>query len=163
MRKVMHTVWACCSFMAVLAACSRYSSFDEMASDMCAGRATDVQWMEWDSTAVLIDVRSKEEYAVSHLYGSRTCTWANGSLEDWNELPRDRKLVLYCSVGKRSEEAAEFLLDHGFSSVVNLKGGLFAAFNAGMAMDQSNQVMQRIHGYNERWGKWITRGEVSYE
>ncbi|MEN9640380.1 MAG: hypothetical protein RLZZ262_2249 [Bacteroidota bacterium] len=144
-------------------ACTAYSTYDEMASAMCQGRATDIQWNAWDEDAILVDVRSEDEFNVSHLAGALHCPWRGGELVGHEHLPTDRTIVLYCSVGKRSERAAEFLLDVGYTKVYNLYGGLFQSFNASQAIDQNQQVMQRIHGYSARWGKWITRGEVVYE
>lgn len=152
------------SILVLLAsACQSYTSFDEMASEMCKGRAVDVRWNQWDTNAVVVDVRSAEEFGVSHADGALHCPWQNNTVKGWEQLPKDQPIVVYCSVGKRSELAAEFLMDHGFQSVTNVYGGLFGAFNAAQAIDQDHLVMQRIHGYNTRWGQWITRGEVVYE
>ena len=42
------------------------------------------------------------------------------------ELDPEAEIVLYCRSGRRSEWAAKLLLDAGFSSVLNLRGGVLA-------------------------------------
>ena len=41
-----------------------------------------------------------------------------------SEIDRDREVVVYCRSGSRSAWAVRLLLDRGFESVLNLKGGL---------------------------------------
>jgi rhodanese-related sulfurtransferase len=143
--------------------CLNYSSFDEMAAAMCEGSAPDVGWSALPNDAFYIDVRYREEFNVSHLKGARHCEWVDSELHDWQLLPRDSTIIVYCSVGKRSEAAAEFLMSQGFKEVYNLKGGLFDGFNRGIAIDGRGNIMDTIHGYNVKWGQWITRGVVVYE
>ncbi|MBC8003421.1 MAG: rhodanese-like domain-containing protein, partial [Opitutaceae bacterium] len=62
---------------------------------------------------VLIDTRSREEYAVSHLPGA---VWAESTTQicaALKDLPGERAVVLYCSVGVRSSRAAAALLSDG--------------------------------------------------
>ncbi|HVO05196.1 MAG TPA: rhodanese-like domain-containing protein [Burkholderiaceae bacterium] len=42
----------------------------------------------------------------------------------FNELPRDRQIVLACASGGRSFQAMHFLLHHGYTLVANLRGGI---------------------------------------
>ena len=41
-------------------------------------------------------------------------------------LPRDTPLVFYCKVGGRSQQAAEYFAQKGFTDVHNLVGGIDA-------------------------------------
>ncbi len=43
-----------------------------------------------------------------------------------SELPKDRLIVAYCTVGARSYQVAEFLLERGYGEVKNLRGGIIA-------------------------------------
>lgn len=43
-----------------------------------------------------------------------------------SELPKDRPIVAYCTVGARSYQVAEFLLEQGYGNVKNLRGGIIA-------------------------------------
>lgn len=46
--------------------------------------------------------------------------------ERLNDLPKDKKLVIYCRTGRRSAEAAKFLSGKGYGNVYNLEGGILA-------------------------------------
>jgi rhodanese-related sulfurtransferase len=49
-----------------------------------------------------------------------------------DELPRDRQLLLICRSGVRSLRAGMVLVQHGFSSVANVEGGMIAWWQAGL-------------------------------
>lgn len=42
----------------------------------------------------------------------------------YNELPRDKEIMVVCRTGRRSAIAADFLIDAGFPRVYNLLGGM---------------------------------------
>jgi rhodanese-related sulfurtransferase len=70
--------------------------------------------------ALLLDVRSREEFAAGHLPGSVNIPVdeLEGRL---HELPpSDRPVVAYCRSGMRSGRAKSLLERHGFTQVVNL-------------------------------------------
>ncbi len=71
----------------------------------------------------LVDVRERNEWAISRLRGARLAPLSelDAHLPD---LPRDRDLVLYCGVGVRSARAASRLLEAGFTRVGHLAGGI---------------------------------------
>ena len=69
--------------------------------------------------AILIDVRSPQEYRMGHIPGSR-----NVPLETVHSLPeeKDTPIYVYCQSGSRSRRAARILKNLGFSSVTDLGG-----------------------------------------
>lgn len=75
--------------------------------------------------AILLDVRSKQEYEEGHLSGSiplclyDICKQADKILPD-----KEQTIITYCSSGSRSKEAQEILETMGYENVYNLKGGL---------------------------------------
>lgn len=72
---------------------------------------------------MLLDVRATSEYRAIHIPGARHVH--GGYLRDrLTELPKNRKLVLYCSGGSRSSIAASVLRRHGFTNVINMQGGI---------------------------------------
>ncbi len=73
----------------------------------------------------LLDVRLPSEYGRRRLKGSRHIPLGTlrGRLHD---LPRDRSIVVVCSLGLRSYEASLVLAHHGFDDVRVLDGGLEA-------------------------------------
>jgi rhodanese-related sulfurtransferase len=46
--------------------------------------------------------------------------------EALGELPRDRDLVFHCKAGTRSAEVLQNLLDHGYTRVRHLDGGILS-------------------------------------
>lgn len=77
--------------------------------------------------AVLIDVRTPEEYAKGHLAGARNIDWNNEDLiAAVKELDRSGPVLLYCAAGGRSEEALHAMQREGFTDVHDLAGGIHA-------------------------------------
>ena len=79
--------------------------------------------------AVVIDVRTPEEYAEGHLASARNVPLAGDFEADVSRLPRDATYVLYCRTGNRSAQAAEVMERLGFTDVRDAGGlpGLAAA------------------------------------
>lgn len=72
--------------------------------------------------AVLLDVRTPEEYAQGHLPGSINLPLQN-IFRIAEEVPeQDTPVFLYCHSGARSRRAAAFLEKLGYENVCNLGG-----------------------------------------
>lgn len=85
---------------------------------------TDYQAVVLDDTQ-FIDVREPTEVARGTLPG--TINIPLGDLpEQFDELDKERRVVVMCQRGGRSTDAALMLTDAGFTDVVNLKGGMHA-------------------------------------
>lgn len=85
---------------------------------------------------VLLDVREPFEYQICHLDGAKLIPL--GVLpQRMSELDSADEIVVYCHVGSRSAEAAEFLMGAGFGKIRNLNGGIRAW------AEQVDQKMQR--------------------
>jgi glyoxylase-like metal-dependent hydrolase (beta-lactamase superfamily II) len=76
-----------------------------------------------DDPPLLLDVRPARERRLAHLPGDRTVPLESLGAE-LPSLPRARAIVTYDHLGFRAREAAELLLEHGFSRVAALEGGL---------------------------------------
>lgn len=71
--------------------------------------------------AVLLDVRTPEEYADGHIPGSVNIPLNN--LGDVSQVARqDTPLFVYCRSGARSASATAALEQDGYSSVTNIGG-----------------------------------------
>ena len=78
--------------------------------------------------AILLDVRTQEEYDQGHLPGA-VCLPAETLMDgDLSVLLPDKHapLVLYCRTGHRSAEAAQVLSELGYTDITDLSGGLLA-------------------------------------
>ncbi len=108
-----------------------------------------------DIPPILIDVRSADEFAVSHLRGARRLDPKAENLLSLNDLPRDTPVVTYCSVGIRSSAMARRLLRAGFTNVANLDGSIFAWANEGRTVYRRDQPVSEVHPYNALWGRLL--------
>ena len=106
---------------------------------------------------LLLDVREREEYEVSHLKDAVLATSEKEALEALEGVPRDRPVVLYCSVGYRSSEMAGFLQKRGFDKVYNLEGSIFAWTNEGKPVYRGGERVQVVHLYDRVWGKLLKK------
>lgn len=72
----------------------------------------------------LVDVREIYEYEAGNLGGIHIPL---GELADrLNEINPGKTLIVHCQSGQRSAKAVRLLLDHGFTEVYNLNGGMNA-------------------------------------
>ena len=79
-------------------------------------------------------------------------------------VDKETTIVVYCSVGYRSEKVGERLKKAGFKKVLNLYGGIFDWVNKGFPVyDNSGNQTKKVHAYDKSWGKWLTKGEKIYE
>jgi len=100
---------------------------------------------------VLIDVRESAEYKVSHLPGALNGGSPAEVLALVRDLPSNRPVVLYCSVGMRSSQAAAALMDSGHTHTFNLEGSIFKWANEGHPLVSNGQPTLAVHPYNEEW------------
>ena len=72
--------------------------------------------------AFLIDVRSDDEYQLGTINNAKHLI--HGEIRDHlDEIPKDRDIILMCSMGLRGYIALRILVQHGFNRVYNLTGG----------------------------------------
>ncbi len=114
--------------------------------------------------ALLFDAREKREYAVSHLPKARWVGHEDFQLSRVADVPQNAPIVVYCSVGYRSEKVGEKLKAAGFANVRNLYGSIFEWVNQGNpVVDSTGKPTRRVHAYSRTWGIWLNRGEKIYE
>jgi len=104
-------------------------------SNSCALAHTDVTVEQAkdliDSTndLVVVDVREQYEYCdvVGHIPGALNYPLTSGVLEArYEELPKDKPVLVVCRSGGRSNAAANFLDSKDFSMVYDMMGGMTA-------------------------------------
>jgi len=117
-----------------------------------------------DSNLVYVDAREKAEYDVSHIKNATWIGYEDFNLSRLDSISRDAKVVVYCSVGYRSEKITEKLKNAGFQYPSNLYGGIFEWVNQGLPIyDNNAQLTNKIHAYSPKWGIWLNKGEKVYE
>lgn len=73
----------------------------------------------------LVDVRTTEEYSVSHLKNAQNiCVTNDDFQEKVANLDKSKPVYVYCQKGGRSARAAKILKDMGFTKVYDLQGGI---------------------------------------
>ena len=75
--------------------------------------------------AVLVDVRSAQEYREGHLQGAINIPDFEINNRIQREIPKKNQLIiLYCQYGERSKSAMRIMKNMGYTNVYNLFGGL---------------------------------------
>ncbi len=115
---------------------------------------------------LLLDAREREEFEVSHL---KDAIWVGHKTFNIDSLSKplpnnkESEIVVYCSIGVRSENIGEKLMKAGFTNVKNLYGGIFEWKNKGFPVyDNTNKETQKVHAFSKHWGKLLTKGEKVY-
>lgn len=117
-----------------------------------------------DSTIVILDTREKKEYEISHIKNARNVGYNDFAIESIKDIPKNTRIIVYCSVGYRSEKIGEKLLKEGYTNVSNLSGGIFEWVNEDYPVyDNDNKKTNKIHAYSIIWGIWLKKGEKVYE
>ena len=104
---------------------------------------------------ILLDVRTPAEYAVSHLPGAIRVQ--PGSKPDALHLPLDAPMVTYCSVGYRSSDFGEKMLQAGYKNVRNLDGSIFAWANENRPLVHDGRPATQVHPFNAAWGTLLQK------
>lgn len=114
---------------------------------------------------VLLDARESEEFEVSHLKNAQWIGYDQFDLDKFLARYPDKNtsLVVYCSIGVRSEDIGEQLQEAGYANVQNLYGGIFEWKNKGYPVVDSKEVKtEKVHAYSKYWGRLLTNAEKVY-
>lgn len=106
---------------------------------------------------MLIDARAPVEFEVSHLKNARLAPDLAAALRALEGRAKDAPVVVYCSVGVRSSALAERLIGEGYRNVQNLEGSIFEWANLGLPLYRGNLAADKVHPYDERWGRLLER------
>jgi len=113
------------------------------------------------SDVFIIDTREQAEFETSHIPNAHFGGYKNFDISNYKHLPRDTTLVLYCSVGYRSEKIAEKFQQAGFTDVQNLYGSIFEWVNASYPVVNGNrETVDTVHTYNKKWGQWVDERKI---
>ena len=115
---------------------------------------------------VFFDARETKEFQTSHIKGAIPIGFDSFDVQiiEQSYPNKTQQIIVYCSIGVRSELVGEKLRAAGYTNVYNLYGGIFEWKN------QSNQVVdsigvptQKVHTYSKEWSRWLSNGEKIYE
>ena len=82
-----------------------------------------VQMMKEQSGYIILDVRTPEEYSQGHIPNAINLPNENIGSADMAQLPKkDQLIFVYCRSGRRSKEAAQKLVNLGYTNIVEMGG-----------------------------------------
>jgi rhodanese-related sulfurtransferase len=125
----------------------------------------ELKMLQQNKDIVLLDAREPEEFQVSHIKDAVFSGYSNFSAEAISRSFQDKSvpIVVYCSLGIRSEKISEKLKAEGYTNVRNLYGGIFEWKNKNFAVfDPEGKETEKVHAYSKSWSKWLTNGEKVY-
>ncbi len=118
-----------------------------------------------DPSIVLLDTREQFEYNVSHIEGAIYAGHETFEVSNILETIKDTNthIVVYCSLGVRSEEIGKKLQKAGYTNIQNLYGGIFDWKNKDYpVVNNLNKETESVHVYSKEWGKWLLKGKKVY-
>jgi len=111
---------------------------------------------------IFLDARAKEEFEVSHIPGAIWVGYNEFDLAKVQGLDELKILVVYCSVGYRSEKVARQIYEGGNENVANLYGGIFQWVDEGGTVVNADGPTEKVHAFDQTWGIWLRTGEKVY-
>ena len=104
----------------------------------------------------IIDARSLTEYSTSKIVGAQFIDFDNPNFNTL-QIAKSDTIVVYCTIGYRSEKIGKQLKDKGFTNVLNLYGGIIQwANDSNQVCNPTGMPTNSIHTYDASWGKWLT-------
>ncbi|SHM88179.1 rhodanese-like domain-containing protein [Flavobacterium chilense] len=115
---------------------------------------------------VLLDARETKEFNVSHIENAINVGFDKFDSKKVTTIIKDKNanIIVYCSIGVRSEKIGEKLLKLGYKNVFNLYGGIFEwKNNGGSVVDNKGINTDNIHTFNKEWSQYLKKGTKVYE
>lgn len=115
--------------------------------------------------AIILDAREMNEFKVSHiknaLYVGHKYFNSTKILEQVPDL--SQPIVVYCSIGVRSETIGNALKKAGYTNVKNLYGGIFEWKNKNLPIyNIKEQETDSLHAYSKKWSVYLNKGIKVY-
>jgi len=137
-------------------------AYNKMLGSLLSHSVPEMKVEQTKSTYVFLDSRAKKEYELSSIPNSKWVGYEDFSMSRIKGINKSDTIVVYCSVGYRSEKISEKLIKKGYTHVYNLYGGIFEWVNQGKGLVNEDGETQKIHGYNKSWSKWLKKGDIEY-
>jgi rhodanese-related sulfurtransferase len=124
-----------------------------------------VEQLKTNPSYILLDAREAREYKVSHI---KNALFVGFDKFDGQKLlkavpDKNAVIVVYCSVGVRSEIIGEKLQKLGYTTVLNLYGGIFEWKNSGGKVWKTKGVeTDSVHTYDKSWSQYLKKGKKVY-
>jgi rhodanese-related sulfurtransferase len=91
--------------------------------------------LEKNSNIFLLDVRTPQENSQARLSGTVLIP-----IDEFErrvkEVPKNKTILVYCAVGSRSKQVAEFLSKNGYKDVYNMTDGIVGWYRNGFPLQR---------------------------
>lgn len=152
-------IFGCAQHKAVETGLVEDKEFDKKVNSYLKGSVPFIgvkELREIQKEVTIFDTRKLKEYKVSHIENAIHLGYRNFDKQQLKDVQKDQKIILYCSIGYRSEKIGEKLQKLGYKHVYNLYGSIFEWVNQGYTIvDDNGQPTEKIHTYNSNWSKWV--------
>ncbi|MBP7007092.1 MAG: rhodanese-like domain-containing protein [Candidatus Pacebacteria bacterium] len=81
-----------------------------------------------NSNAILLDVRTPEEYDSGHIKGATNIDFRGADfVSEIQKLDKSKTYFVYCRSGNRSADAVQIMKENGINNIIELDGGIVSA------------------------------------
>ncbi|MCB0464970.1 MAG: rhodanese-like domain-containing protein [Aequorivita sp.] len=125
----------------------------------------ELRMFQMNDIVTILDAREPEEFRICHIESAINIGFNNFSAEEEQiqKLNKNIPVVVYCSLGIRSEEIGEKLKKAGFTHVKNLYGGIFEWKNTGYpVIDSTGKETENVHTFSKHWSNYLRAGNPVY-
>lgn len=113
------------------------------------------------SKYLILDARERKEFETSHICDAQFLGYKDPDFSMLKNVDKSKPIVVYCSIGYRSEKIGERLLENGFTNVYNLYGSIFEWVNQDQPVySLDKNETKKVHTYNRKWSKWMTNSKL---
>jgi rhodanese-related sulfurtransferase len=127
---------------------------------------TELRRLQFNEDVILLDGREKYEFDVSHIPNAYNVGYNGFTIEEFSKKYPDKEsaIVVYCTIGIRSEDICMKLIDDGYANVKNLYGGICEWKNKQYpVIDSTQSETENVHTFSKQWSKWLNQGVKIYE
>lgn len=101
----------------LLSGCGDTSTFKHLTHDEARSM------LAADPHVIILDVRTPEEFDKRHVAGAVLLPIDDLRAGDFSKLPdKNATIIIYCWTGRRAEDAAQILVDNGYTNVFEMGG-----------------------------------------
>ncbi len=114
---------------------------------------------------IILDTREQKEFNVSHIKNATCVGYDKFNSKKIKEKYKNFNdtIIVYCSVGIRSEAIGYKLKKLGYKYVYNLYGGIFGWKNQeGEVVDNNQTPTDNVHAFSKEWSKYLIKGKKIY-
>lgn len=125
----------------------------------------ELRMLQMNDSVVILDAREPNEFVVSHIASAKNVGFNDFSSEEkeLKKLQKNAPIIIYCSLGIRSEQIGEKLKKAGFTNIKNLYGGIFEWKNKNYpVIDSTGIETENVHTFSKMWSRYLHAGNPVY-